>query len=110
MLSAAAMGAPREGSVAVATRGAAVRAREAAEEAAEVEGSGVPREAAVKAREVVARARAAAATARAAVARVVVVWAVVAKEGEGAALLEELPAGEVDGRVETEMAEVAMEV
>ena len=43
-------------------------------------------------------------------ARVVVVWAVVAKEGEGAALLEELPAGEVDGRVETEMAEVAMEV
>ena len=34
----------------------------------------------------------------------------VAKEGEVAALLEELPAGEVDGRVETEMAEVAMEV
>ena len=65
---------------------------------------------AVRAREVAARARAAAATARAAVARVVVVWAVVAKEGEGAALLEELPAGEVDGRVETEMAEVAMEV
>ena len=119
------MGAPREDSAAVDTKEVAVKAREAAEVAGEVEGSGVAREAVVRAREVAARARAAAATAREAVARVVVGWAVVVKGGEAASLvasmvepgvvlevaavLEERPGEEVDGRVETEMAEVGME-
>ena len=124
MLSAVGTGAPREDSAAVDTKEAAVRAREAAGEAGEVEGSGVAREAAARAREVAARAMVVVATARGVVARVVVVWAVVAKEGEAASLvapmvepgvvlevaavLEELPGGEVDGRVETGMAEVVM--